>query len=134
MEKQVRKANMSPAPESVTAYLASLPPVARNKVNELRRLVKTVVPEAEEVISYGIIGYKRNGMLVYVAGYPGHVSVYPIPKAMEETVQAHKSGKSTLRFPLDRPLPEGLIKEVVAALNKANNERAALKNKNRLSK
>lgn len=105
---------------TVDEYVASVPPAARPKFDELRQLVRATIPQAKEVVSYGIIGYKIDDKRarVFVSGWKDHVAMYPIPK--DENLQAslapYTKGKGTLWFKLDEPLPAALIKEVVEAL------------------
>jgi uncharacterized protein YdhG (YjbR/CyaY superfamily) len=103
--------------KSVDEYLASLPPQAQTAVTQLRQLVKQVAPESAEAISYQIPAFLLDRNRVYVAGYKNHVSVYPTSTDMEEAFEGaltrYKSGKGTLRFDLDKPLPLDLIERVL---------------------
>ena len=74
-------------------------------------------PGAEERISYQIPSFKLGGQyLVYVAAYERHIGVYPAPTgdaAFNAAAKPYRSGKATLRFPLDEPVPLNLITGVV---------------------
>jgi len=65
--------------------------------------------------------------LIYFAGFKNHVSVYPAPRGTEQfkkELAAYEGGKGTVRFPLDQPIPYGLIKRIVKFKVKENKEKA----------
>jgi len=105
--------------ESVDEYVAAQSPQAQQILNDVRRRVRTIVPEAVEAISYQIPTFKLHGKpLVYVAGWKSHVALYPIPECDEQLAQdiaRYESGKGTLRFALDEPFPFELVDRVVKA-------------------
>lgn len=107
---------------SVDEYIRSFPTTTQSALEDLRRTIRKVVPEAEEVISYNIPTYKLAGKyVVYFAGFKEHISVYPVPDAdakLEEKISEYRSGRGTLRFSLGKPLPLGLIEQVVKLLRK----------------
>lgn len=98
-------------------YVASLTPEAQAVFVELRRRIKAAVPDSSETISYQIATFDLDGEhLLHVAGWKGHIGAYPIPaldEAMASEVDGYRSGKSTMRFPLDRPIPYDLIVRIV---------------------
>lgn len=122
IEKSHKHSTNSPAAEmSVEAYVTNVPAVARPKFDELRTIVRSVLPkEARELVNYGIIGYKIDDKRarVFVSGWKDHLAVYPVPKteALQADLKPFIKGKGTLWFPLDKPLPKALIKKVVKAL------------------
>src|SRR5690606_26416952 len=77
--------DLTKKPETVAEYVAQVPAVAHARLHELRELVLDELPGAEEVLSYGIIGYKVDGRRapVFVSGWEGHVALYPVPKSQE---------------------------------------------------
>jgi uncharacterized protein YdhG (YjbR/CyaY superfamily) len=105
--------------DSVDAYIAAAPEETRPALEEIRSLVHRVVPEAEEKISYRIptftIGKKY---FAYLAAHESHIGLYPVLEMpdLEAEIAPYRSGKGTLRFPLDEPIPYDLIEAVVAAL------------------
>jgi uncharacterized protein YdhG (YjbR/CyaY superfamily) len=105
---------------SVDEYLASFPPAARAVLEEVRETIRRAAPEAQEAISYQIPTFKLDGRpLVYFAGWKQHVSLYPVPEAdgaTRERLARYQTGKGTLRFPLDEPVPYDLVAEVVTLL------------------
>ncbi|HEY6955575.1 MAG TPA: DUF1801 domain-containing protein, partial [Flavisolibacter sp.] len=81
-------------------------------------------PTAEETISYGMPAYKLNGVLVYFGGFKNHCSFFPGGNALieefREDLKAYKTSKGTIQFPLNEPVPVGLIKRMVKAKVKKN--------------
>jgi uncharacterized protein YdhG (YjbR/CyaY superfamily) len=105
---------------AVQVYLAALPPDARRHVQTLRKTIRAAAPDATEGISYGIIGYKLDGrVLLYCAGWEKHASVYPltpgIRRALGPAVAKYASGKGTIKFSAERPIPVALLKRIVRA-------------------
>lgn len=103
--------------DTVDEYLANFSGETREKLDLIRKTIKEIAPpETGEKISYGIPTFTMNGKyLIYFAGYPNHVSIYPIPpadEAFEKELAPYVAGKGTLRFPLDKPLPLDLIRKV----------------------
>lgn len=118
--------------KTVNEYIKAFPPAVRARLSEIRKMVKAIAPQADEVISYGIPGYKYHGMLFYFAAYANHISVYPAPRnveAFKKELATYKGGKGTMQLQLDKPLPLGLIKRIIKFRVKANEEKAALKKK-----
>ena len=101
-------------------YLASLPPPVRKRMNEIRDIVRDLAPDAVEVFSYRIPGFKLNGKaLVWYAAFTHHTSLYPmtadIRRAHAAALKGYKMSTGTVQFPLDRPLPVALVKRLVKA-------------------
>jgi uncharacterized protein YdhG (YjbR/CyaY superfamily) len=102
------------------AYFASLPPVVRTRIKTIRDMVRDIAPDAVEVFSYGIPGFKLDGKpLVWYAAFTHHTSLYPmtasIRKAHASALKGYKMSTGTVQFPLDKPLPAALIKRLVKA-------------------
>jgi uncharacterized protein YdhG (YjbR/CyaY superfamily) len=102
---------------TVDEYISSFPANTKRILEEIRRAIKTAVPEAKEKISYQIACFELNGRnLIHFAGWKKHVSLYPIPagdEAFEKQITQYVDGKGTLKFPLDKPLPMSLIRKIV---------------------
>lgn len=86
-------------------------------LKKIRELIKTIAPEAVESISYGMPAYKTNGKpLVYFAGYKNHIGLYATPSghtAFKEELSNYKQGKGSVQFPLNQPIPYGLIEQII---------------------
>jgi uncharacterized protein YdhG (YjbR/CyaY superfamily) len=104
---------------TVDEYVASIPEPGRSTFEALRRLVHAAAPEAEEIVSYGVCGYRQHGMLVYIGAAKKHVALYAIGANLREQyageLAPYVSGDSTIRFSLNQPLPETLITKLVKA-------------------
>lgn len=106
--------------ETVEEYVSKVPAASRPQFDALRKVVKSVLPDANEVLSYGIVGYKVDDKRarIYISGWKDHVAVYPVPKdeALQKELKPYVKGKGTMWFKLEEPLPEALIKKIVKAL------------------
>lgn len=128
---------MAPAMEvkfsTVDEYIESFQPDVKAMLQDLRKAIRQAAPKAEEVISYNMPAYKFNGILVYFAGHKNHLGFYPgsgaITGIFKDSLTGYKTSKGTVQFPLDRPLPLRLIKDIVKFRVKENLERAEAKKK-----
>jgi uncharacterized protein YdhG (YjbR/CyaY superfamily) len=108
--------NSSKVAEDVDAYINNAPEAAREKLSRLRSIFRDVAPEAEEVISYHMPYYKYHGWLGGFAAYKDHVSLFgAFPDEMREELKPYKIGRGSVQFPLDKPLPVGLVTKLVTA-------------------
>jgi uncharacterized protein YdhG (YjbR/CyaY superfamily) len=123
------------APGSIDEYIAGFPPDVQALLEKVRATIRKAEPDAKETISYQIPSFTLNGQyLVYFAGYKKHIGVYPAPVGnpeFEEDLSGYAAGKGTVRFPLDRPIPFGLIRKIVKFRAKEALARAAAKAKKR---
>lgn len=109
---------MAKVEKTVEAYLAAQPAPRRKVLQQVRRLIKTLLPKAREVISYGIPAYKvPEGTVVFFAGWKEHVSLYPlgtlVPEKLAKPLAKYEQSKGTVRFPLSEPMPLKLIERIV---------------------
>lgn len=115
-------------PKDVDAYLAGVPEPTRSTLERVRKSIRAAAPKAEEVISYGIPTYKYKGRaVVYIAAFKKHCSLYPMGettwndlKTELKAAGAEMTGKGTLQFPIDKPLPAAIIKKIVKMRMKEN--------------
>lgn len=102
----------------VDAYIASFTGTTRERLEAMRKLVRSLAPSAQEDFAYKIPAYKLNGKpLVYFAGYDHHIGFYATPNghaAFKDEFAKYKQGKGSVQFPHDQPLPEKLIADVIA--------------------
>jgi len=105
-------------PKTVDEYLAGVSSDdARATLTALRALMLDIVPEAEEVISYGIPTYKLHGFVASFAAFKNHCSFFPGHTVADfaDELKGYKTAKGTIRFPPDKPLPESLVRSMVKA-------------------
>jgi uncharacterized protein YdhG (YjbR/CyaY superfamily) len=102
---------------SIDEYIDTFPEDIQAILQQVRRTIKAAAPEAGEKISYGIPTFTLNDKyLIYFAGWKHHISIYPIPtgdEAFRQELGPYISGKGTLKFPLDKPMPLKLITKIV---------------------
>jgi uncharacterized protein YdhG (YjbR/CyaY superfamily) len=125
---------MAPRPvyKDVNEYIAAAPRKVQPVLRKVRQTIRNAAPKAKETISYAIPAYVLDGPVVYFAGFADHISLYPAPRGVPEfrqELRAYKGGKGTVQFPLDRPIPFGLITRIVRFRMKDNRVRAAAKGK-----
>jgi uncharacterized protein YdhG (YjbR/CyaY superfamily) len=97
-------------------YIASFPKNTQKLLDQLRKTIRKAAPEAEEVISYQMPAFRLHKILVYFAGYKNHIGFYPGASGIEafkKELTDYKGGKGSVQFPLDKPLPLGLIAKIV---------------------
>ena len=102
---------------SIDEYIATFPEDVQKIMEKLRKTIKVAAPKAGEKISYNMPTFTMNGTyLVYFAGWKTHIAFYGAPKGnakFKEDLSAYETGAGTLKFPLDKPLPFGLITKIV---------------------
>ena len=108
------------AKSQIRAYFAATPPKARAALKKIRTAVLAVAAGAEEAFSYQIPAFKLNGQpLVWYAAFKNHCSLFPMTGAIRRKLAAdlegYETSKGTVRLPLTRPMPSGLIKKLVKA-------------------
>src|SRR5687768_9582121 len=106
-------------PKTIDEYLAPLSDEMRAALEKLRKTIRAAAPEAEECISYGICGFRQNGMLVGFGAAEKHCSFFLMNGSTVESHRAELKGydtsKGTIRFPPDKPLPATLVRKLVKA-------------------
>jgi len=117
--------------ENVEQYIGSFPEKVQTLLQQIRKAIKDQAPEAEELVSYGIAAFRYHGMLIYYAGYQKHVSIATAPftvfEIFKKELAPYKRSKSTVQFPIDKPLPMELIGEMTKFRVKENADLAAEK-------
>jgi uncharacterized protein YdhG (YjbR/CyaY superfamily) len=99
--------------------LSKLPADQRRALGSLREVILSLMPDAEEVISYGVPMFKRNGRgVISMSAKKDYCSLHlmspPLAKAMEKELKPYLKGV-TLHFKPDKPLPASLVKKIVKA-------------------
>ncbi len=103
--------------KTVDEYLGQLEPPQRTELQRIRSLIKKEVPEAQELISYQMPAFKLSGKpLIYYAAFKNHFSIFPTPGPITELTQDLKkfqTAKGTIKFSLQDPIPDQLIKKIL---------------------
>lgn len=118
---------------SIDAYIAGFPDDVQKILKKIRALIRKAAPDAEEAIKYQIPTFILGGKnLVHFAAYKEHIGFYPTPTATEafrKELAPYESGKGTVRFPLNKPIPYALITEIVKFRLKESAAKKAAKKK-----
>lgn len=103
--------------DNVDDYINSFSQDKKKVLLGFRKKIRKLVPGANESMSYGMPGYKLNGKpLVYFAAFKNHIGFFPTPSGidvLEKEEERYKTGKGTMRFALDKPIPWDLIEKIV---------------------
>jgi uncharacterized protein YdhG (YjbR/CyaY superfamily) len=105
-------------PDSIEEYMAALSAEQRAVMEQIRDAIRSAAPDASEAFSYRIPTFKQNGRsLVWYAAFKDHYSLYPYTEgllaALGDELKPHSSGKGTLRFDVNQPIPTDLIQRIV---------------------
>ncbi len=105
--------------EQVDNYLRDLEEPKRTTLQELRRMILEIVPEAEEVISYRVPAFRLHGKVIAgFAAFKNHLSYLPFSGSvlgeLGDQLDGYTMTKSSLHFPIDRPLPKALVERLIA--------------------
>jgi uncharacterized protein YdhG (YjbR/CyaY superfamily) len=114
----------SKTPHDIDEYIVDFPRETRAIIKKIRSTIKKAAPGVEEAISYKMPAFRLRGhYLVHIAAYKSHIGLYPAPDSkgeFRESVKTYGSGRSTLKFPLDKPIPYPLIAKIVKSRVKEN--------------
>jgi len=101
----------------VDAYIAGCRRDVQPILRKIRATIRQAAPRAAENISYRIPAFTLDGRtLVYFAAFKNHIGFYPAPTGIakfKKALAGYEGGKGSIRFPLDRPIPYGLIARIV---------------------
>jgi len=118
--------------DTVDGYISGFPKDTQDILQQIRATIKSAAPDSTELIKYGIPTFVLHGNLVHFGGYKNHIGFYPAPSGMtpfEYELEPYKTGKGTLQFPLNKPLPLDLILRIVKFRVEQNMEKAQKKRK-----
>jgi uncharacterized protein YdhG (YjbR/CyaY superfamily) len=121
MRWSVPTKKVAPKPaQTVDDYIAAAPKDQRAGLTKLRKAIKAAAPNAKELVSYGMAGFKQDGKRVaYFAYWKRHIALYGtsrdfIDEHVDE-LEPYLQSKGTLQFPADKPMPYGLVTRIVKA-------------------
>jgi uncharacterized protein YdhG (YjbR/CyaY superfamily) len=110
-------------PKNIDEYIAAFSPEVQAILKKIRSTISHAAPDAQETISYRIPAFTLSGTLVYFAAFNNHIGFYPPVKGdarLEKATSSYAGEKGNLRFPLDQPIPYGLIEKIVKFRVKQN--------------
>jgi len=116
--------------KDIDEYIADFPPEVQERLEKVRRTIRKAAPDAEEAIKYQIPTFVLKGNLIHFGGYKNHIGLYPGSKPVEEfrkELEKYEVSKGTVRFPMDKPLPLGLIGKITKFCVQRNSAKAAAK-------
>ncbi len=103
---------------TIDDYIRAFPPEVQAVLEKLRQTIKQAAPEATEAISYQMPTFKLHGKnLVHFAAWKTHIGFYPTPSgtaAFNKELSRYRVSKGSARFPLDKPIPYDLVRQIVA--------------------
>jgi uncharacterized protein YdhG (YjbR/CyaY superfamily) len=114
--RRVEIMKTQPGFSSIDEYIRRFPPPVQKKLTELRTLVRKLAPGAQETISYQMPCFRLGGNLVYFAAHARHIGFYPTASGVanfEKELQRYEHSRGAIQFPMDEPLPIGLITRIV---------------------
>lgn len=99
----------------IDEYLKNVTPTQKATLEHIRKIIKQVVPDAEEAIGYGIPAFKVKGRsFTYFAAFKDHMSLYPlVSDEVRQKLGKYKLSKGTIQFTEDNPIPDPLLKEII---------------------
>jgi uncharacterized protein YdhG (YjbR/CyaY superfamily) len=112
--------------QTIDEYVSSFPKDVQDVLETVRKTIKEAAPQAQEKISYQMPAFTLNGNLVYFAAFKNHIGFYGASGAVDafkNEVAPYANAKGSLRFPLDKPLPVSLIRDIVTFRVKENLEK-----------
>ena len=112
---------------TIDEYISTFPVDTQVILEKMRQAIHKAAPDAVETISYNIPTFDLNGKhLVFFAGWKQHISLYPTPagdEAFQQEISHYKRVKSTVQFPLDKPVPYDLVEKIVTLLMMESSEK-----------
>ena len=117
-------------PANIDEYIGEFPNDVQEILEKIRMTIQKADPDATEKISYSMPAFEQNGIVVYFAAFKNHIGLYALPsghEAFQEELSQYKSGKGSVQFPFNKPMPYDLITKIVKFRVKENLEKAKKK-------
>jgi uncharacterized protein YdhG (YjbR/CyaY superfamily) len=102
--------------QTIDEYIQTFPNHVQAILQQIRLAIQKAAPKATEKISYGMPTFFLEGNLVHFAAFKNHIGFYPVPSGIEKfkkELSKYKGAKGSVQFPLDKPIPLGLISKIV---------------------
>jgi len=109
--------------KNIDEYISLWPIEIQRKLEQIRKLVKEIVPDAEERISYQMPMFYLNGVLVYFAAFKNHIGFFPTASAVDKfksELKEYETTKGTIHLPYGKNIPIELIRKIVKFKAKEN--------------
>lgn len=113
-------------PSTIDEYIGGFPNNVQEILKKVRTTIQKAAPDAKEKISYSMPAFEQNGIVVYFAAFKKHIGLYALPSGHEtfkKELSKYKSGKGSVQFPLNAPIPFDLITKIVKFRVKENLEK-----------
>ena len=102
--------------KDINEFIADFPEGIQLILEKIRTTIQQAAPDAKEAIKYGMPTFVLNGNLVHFSAYKNHIGFYPAPTGIDafiEELAQYRTGKGTIQFPVDKPIPYDLVTKVV---------------------
>ncbi len=119
-------------PKTIDEYISAFPPAVQASLRRIRLAIQKTAPGAQEIISYRMPAFRSHGILLYFAAFKNHIGFYPPVSGDARLLKAlapYAGPKGDLKFPLEKPMPYGLIERLVKLRVKQDREKASAKRK-----
>jgi len=97
-------------------YIETFPEHVRELLENVRQTIRETAPGAKEIVFYQVPGFSISGERVLFAAFKNHIGLYPTPaviEAFEQELSAYETAKGTVKFPLNKPIPYDLVRNIV---------------------
>jgi uncharacterized protein YdhG (YjbR/CyaY superfamily) len=104
-------------PTTVTEYINAAPPKAQEKLREIRAILKKVAPNATETLKWGSPVFEDKRILFAYTAFKSHLNFMPTQSSIspfKDELSSFTTGKDTIQFPYNKPLPKTLIRKIAA--------------------
>lgn len=104
-------------PSTVAEYINAAPKEAKEKLRELRAILKKVTPNATETLKWGSPVFEEKRILFAYSAFKSHLNFMPTRSALlpfKKELTKYTTGKDTIQFPYTKPLPKTLIRKIAA--------------------
>lgn len=109
--------------DDIDSYIAQFPPDVAEILERIRETIRKAAPKAVEAMKYQLPTFVQNGNLVHFGAFKSHIGFYPTPSGIEafkDELATYKGAKGSVQFPLNEPIPYGLISKIVKYRVKEN--------------
>ena len=100
----------------VDKYIAKFPDAIREKLEQIRSIIKSEAPQLTEGLKWGNPAYSNDTIMFILAGYKNHIGLHvtkTVIVALKDRLKAYKTTAGSVQFPVDRPIPPELVKEIL---------------------